>query len=319
VIECSRDTLSRRAEPAGLAARRSAGSPSSALSSGRCRAASLTGGERNHLETARSALPNHARTLVWRAVSLDSLAIFCAALVAGMINSVAGGGTLVSFPALIWVGRDPIVANVTSTIGLWPASLGAMVGFRRELRESREWIGVLLAPSFAGGILGAVLLLRTPSHTFAAVVPYLILFATSLFAAGDRIAGRSPASPSPGSFSGGSWWAAVSFQFFVAVYGGYFGAGIGILMLAALSLFGLTDMHRMNGIKNTLAVIINGTAAIYFSLSGRVLWSDALLMAVGASVGGYGGAGLARALGQAFVRRAVVAIGIAMAVSLLWR
>src|SRR5215470_196029 len=121
-------------------------------------------------------------------VSVDSLVILLSAFVAGMINSVAGGGTLVSFPALLWVGRDPIVANVTSTIGLWPASLGAMVGFRRELRESREWISVLLAPSFAGGILGAMLLLRTPSRTFAAIVPYLILFATSLFAAGDRAA-----------------------------------------------------------------------------------------------------------------------------------
>src|SRR5262249_20253553 len=186
-----------------------------------------------------------------------------------MINSVAGGGTLVSFPALIWVGRDPIVANVTSTIGLWPASLGAMVGFRQELRESREWISVLLAPSFAGGILGAVLLLRTPSRTFAAVVPYLILFATSLFAARARLGRRSVAPPRADGFSRGSWWAAVSFQFLVSIYGGYFGAGIGILMLAALSLFGLTDMHRMNGIKNTLAVFINGTAAVYFSLSGR--------------------------------------------------
>jgi uncharacterized membrane protein YfcA len=265
------------------------------------------------------ALPNHMRALVWHAMSLASLAIFLAAFVAGMINSVAGGGTLVSFPALIWVGRDPIVANVTSTIGLLPASLGAMVGFRRELKESRKWISVLLAPSFAGGILGAVLLLRTPSRTFAAIVPYLILFATSLFAAGDRFARRPAAASAADGLGGGSWWAAVSFQFFVAVYGGYFGAGIGILMLAALSLFGLTDMHRMNGVKNTLAVFINGTAAVYFSLSGRVLWSDALVMAIGASAGGYGGAGLARALGQAFVRRAVVVIGIAMTVSLLLR
>ena len=251
-------------------------------------------------------------------MSLDSLAIFAAAFVAGMINSVAGGGTLVSFPTLVWIGRDPIVANVTSTIGIWPASLGAMVGFRRELRESRRWIGVLLAPSFIGGILGAVLLLRTPSHTFAALVPYLILFATALFAAGDRIARRSSELAATGAGPRSSW-AAVSFQFLVAVYGGYFGAGIGILMLAALSLLGLRDIHRMNGIKNTLAVFLNGIAAIYFSFSGRVVWSDALVMAIGASAGGYGGAGLARALGQAFVRRAVVVIGIAMGLSLLWR
>jgi uncharacterized membrane protein YfcA len=236
-----------------------------------------------------------------------------------MINSVAGGGTLVSFPALIWMGRDPIVANVTSTLGLWPASLGAMAGFRRELTESRQWLRVLLPPSFAGGALGAVLLLHTPSKTFATIVPYLILFATALFAAGERIGRRSSAPPDGGGLRARSWWAVVGFQFLVAVYGGYFGAGIGILMLAALSLLGLTDLHQMNGIKNALAVLINGIAAVYFSFSGPVVWSDAFVMALAASVGGYGGAGLARALGQAFVRRAVVGIGIAMAASLMWR
>jgi uncharacterized membrane protein YfcA len=251
-------------------------------------------------------------------VSLDSLAIFAAAFVAGMINSVAGGGTLVSFPTLIWVGRDPIVANVTSTIGIWPASLGAMVGFRRELGESRRWIRLLLIPSFVGGILGAVLLLRTPSRTFAVLVPYLILFATALFAAGDRI-GRSSSELAATGSGPRSLPTAVTCQFLVAVYGGYFGAGIGILMLAALSLLGLRDIHRMNCIKNALAVFINGIAAIYFSFSGRIVWSDALVMAVGAGAGGYGGAGLARALGQAFVGRAVIAIGIVMGLSLLWR
>jgi uncharacterized protein len=252
-------------------------------------------------------------------VSLDSLALLPAAFLAGLINSVAGGGTLVSFPALVWIGRDPIVANVTSTLGLWPASLGAMAGFRRELTEGRRWLRVLLPPSFAGGAVGAVLLLHTPSHTFAAIVPYLILFATALFAAGERIGRHFPAPPDAEGLRAGSWWATVSFQFFVAVYGGYFGAGIGILMLAALSLLGLKDLHQMNGIKNTLAVLINGIAAIYFSLSGRVVWSDAFVIALAASAGGYGGAGLARTLGQVFVRRAVVGIGIAMALSLMWR
>jgi uncharacterized membrane protein YfcA len=252
-------------------------------------------------------------------VSFDTLALCPAAFLAGIINSVAGGGTLVSFPALIWIGRDPIVANVTSTLGLWPASLGAMAGYRRELTGTRQWLRVLLPPSFAGGALGAVLLLHTPSKTFAAIVPYLILFATGLFAAGERIGRRSAAPPDSGGPRAGSWWAAVGFQFLVAVYGGYFGAGIGILMLAALSLLGLTDLHQMNGIKNALAVLINGVAAIYFSFSGRVVWSDAFVMALAASAGGYVGAGLARALGQAFVRRAVVGIGITMAASLMWR
>jgi uncharacterized membrane protein YfcA len=258
-------------------------------------------------------------------VPFEWIFIFLAAFVAGMINSVAGGGTLVSFPTLVWIGRDPIVANVTSTVGLWPASLGAMFGYRREIAENRRWIGVLFAPSLAGGILGAVLLLRTPSRTFAVIVPYLILFATLLFAAGDRISrrfdrsGRMQDGGATHTLGFASFSMAVGFQFLVAVYGGYFGAGIGILMLAALTVAGLTDIHHMNGLKNTLAVCINGIAAVYFSLSGRVAWGDALVMAVAASAGGYGGAGLARRLGQRFVRRLVVGIGLAMAVSLLWR
>jgi uncharacterized protein len=252
-------------------------------------------------------------------VPLDALVILLAAFVAGMINAVAGGGTLVSFPALLWIGRDPIVANVTSTIGLWPASFGAAVGFRRELAKSRRWIRMLLLPSFAGAALGAALLLRTPSHVFGAIVPYLILFATALFAAGDRAGRRLPTSAAHDALGATSWGTAVGFQFLVAVYGGYFGAGIGILMLAALLLLGLTDIHEMNGVKNVLALLINGVAAVYFAFSGRVIWSDALVMAIGASAGGYGGAGLARSLGRTFVRRAVVVIGVAMAASLFWR
>jgi uncharacterized protein len=254
-------------------------------------------------------------------VPLDSLAIFAAAFAAGMVNSVAGGGTLISFPALIWIGRDPIVANVTSTIALWPASLGAMVGFRREVAEGGAWIRRLLGPSFAGGILGAVLLLRTPSRMFAAIVPWLVLFATVLFAASDRIRSRSARPHDAASTTGaGTTATVIAFQFLVAVYGGYFGAGIGILMLAALAYFGVGDVHRMNAIKNTLAVFINGIAAAYFAVfSGRVVWADAAVMALGASIGGYGGAGLARALGPTFVRRAVIVIGFAMAASLFWR
>jgi uncharacterized membrane protein YfcA len=178
---------------------------------------------------------------------------------------------------------------------------------------------MLLLPSFAGGALGAALLLRTPSHVFGAIVPYLILFATALFAAGDRAGWRLQTSLPHDPLGVTPWRAAVGFQFLVAVYGGYFGAGIGILMLAALSILGLTDIHEMNGVKNTLALLINGVAAVYFALSGRVVWSDALVMAVGATAGGYGGAGLARALGRTFVRRTVVTIGVAMAATLLWR
>src|SRR6266404_2428794 len=254
--------------------------------------------------------------------------VFLAAFVAGMMNSVAGGGTLVTFPTLVWIGIDPIQANVTSTVALWPGSLGAMVGFRHEIGDSRRWMILLGAPSVAGGLIGARLLLLTPSPVFSSIVPFLILFATILFAAGEPLMRRLRAN-NPGQASeqgsttqtrGRAWWAgAIAFQFFVAIYGGYFGAGIGILMLAALGLLGLTDIHHMNGLKNFFAVCINVVAAAYFIASGRVAWSYALVMVVGAIAGGYGGAGLARKLGRQFVRRAVIVIGLAMAVSLLFR
>lgn len=254
----------------------------------------------------------------------EACVVFAAAFLAGLVNSVAGGGTLLSFPALVWMGRDPIVANATNAVALWPGSLASAIGFRRELRGGRRLLWRLGVPSLAGGAVGAILLLRTPSRTFASIVPFLIFFATVLFAFQEPItrrlhrhahaASRSPAPPSS------AWWTwAAVFQFAVAVYGGYFGAGMGILMLAALGVLGLTDIHHMNGLKNVFAVCINGVAAVYFSACGAVHWPDALVMAAGAIAGGYGGAGLARRLGRRFVRRAVVVIGVAMGLSLLMR
>lgn len=249
------------------------------------------------------------------------VAIFAAAVAAGMINSVAGGGTLLTFPTLVWVGLDPIVANVTSTVALWPGSLGAMVGFRRELGSSQRWMAVLGPPSIAGGLFGAFLLLRTPSRTFSAIVPFLILFATLLLAVQEPITRALRLhGPAAGASRIRRWWlGAATFQFLVSTYGGYFGAGMGIMMLAALGLLGLTDIHQMNGLKNFFAVCINLIAAAYFMTWGPVSWGDALVMAIGAIVGGYGGAGLARRLGRTFVRRTVVVIGVGMAVSLFWR
>ncbi|HEX8097626.1 MAG TPA: sulfite exporter TauE/SafE family protein [Pyrinomonadaceae bacterium] len=241
--------------------------------------------------------------------------IFVAAFAAGMINSVAGGGTLVSFPALIWLGRDPVLANATSTVALWPGSFGGAVGFRRELRLSSRWVLWLGLPSFAGGAVGAYLLLRTSSQTFARVVPYLILGATALLAAQEPLTHRLLKTKHERPSN--TWWAgAILFQFLVGVYGGYFGAGIGILMLAALGLLGLTDIHQMNGLKNLFALCINGVAAVYFVWAGAVIWVDVLVMAAAAIAGGYFGAGAARRLGRRFVRGFVIAVGLVMAVSL---
>jgi uncharacterized protein len=270
----------------------------------------------------------------------QGLIIFSAAFVAGMMNSVAGGGTLLTFPALIWMGIDPKAANVTSTIALWPGSLGGMVGYRRELRDSRRFMQWLAPSSVAGGLVGALLLLKTPSSTFAAIVPFLILFATILFAAGEPVMrwlrrerhdekraaphhpSTSEAEPLPHATTepGRAWWAgAIILQFFSATYGGYFGAGNGIVMLAVLGLLGLTDIHQMNGLKNFFAVCINVIASFYFMIWGPVQWPAALVMMVGAIAGGYGGAGLARRMDRRFARGAVIFIGLAMTLSLLFR
>lgn len=246
------------------------------------------------------------------------LVVAAAAFAAGLINSIAGGGTLVSFPALLWTGRDPVLANATSTVALWPASLAGVYGFRRELKGGARLFLLFGAPSLVGGVLGAVLLLRTPSEMFARLVPFLILFATLLLAVQEPIS-RKLGKSDDNTRSRAWWTGAVVFQFLVGVYGGYFGAGIGILMLAALGLLGFTDIHRMNALKNLLAICINGVAAVYFIASGAVIWSDVLLMTFAAIAGGYTGARLAYRLGRRFVRIAVIVIGLVMSVSLFFK
>ena len=248
---------------------------------------------------------------------METVVIVVAAIVAGAINSIAGGGTLISFPALMWVGRNAIVANATNTVALWPASFAGMVGFRRELATIPRWLFLLTIPSTLGAALGAWLLLRTPVKTFEHIVPLLILTATVLLAGQEfisrRLGGVSRAHEHPTS----GWVTFVfTFQFLVAIYGGYFGAGMGILMLAALGFIGLTDLHQMNGLKNLLAICINGVAAIYFGISGAVNWHDGIIMAVSGIAGGYLGARVARKLGRKFVRGFVVAIGLVMTVAL---
>jgi len=246
--------------------------------------------------------------------------ISIAAFVAGAINSIAGGGTLISFPALVWIGRPVVVANATNTVAIWPGSFAGVIGFRREIASLDRWLYLLTIPALAGGITGAVLLLRTPEKTFAQLVPLLILAATILVAAQEAIAKRIPifAAAHEKRSAGGIVFAFI-FQFIVSVYGGYFGAGMGILMLAALGLIGLRDIHQMNGLKNLLAICINGVAAIYFAISHAVVWHDAGIMAIFSIIGGYAGARLAKRLGRRFVRGFVIVIGLTMSVALAIR
>ena len=243
--------------------------------------------------------------------------IFFAGIAAGAINAIAGGGTLISFPALLWIGRDAIVANATNTVAIWPGSLAGAFGFRRELSTARRWLLLLIVPSIAGGVLGAWLLLRTPTTTFERIVPFLILGATILLALQETVTKKLGLVAKSHEKPAAGWLTFVLvFQFVVGVYGGYFGAGMGILMLAALGLIGMTDMHQMNGVKNVLAVFINGIAAVYFAVASAVAWSDVVIMMAGTILGGYLGARTARHFGRAFVRRAVVAIGVVMSVAL---
>lgn len=248
------------------------------------------------------------------------LAIFFAAIAAGVINSIAGGGTLLTFPALIWAGHSPIVANATNSLAIAPGALSSLYGYRREVREVPRRYLVLLIPSLVGSLIGAVLLRLTPPPTFAWLVPLLILFATGLMMVQSPLQRWLRTHEQTQQPVTGRWMAGASiYQLLVGIYGGYFGAGIGILMLAVLGLMGMRDIHQMNGVKNLLASLVNGTAALYFVTAGLIEWRAATLMAIGAILGGYGAAGVARRLSQQWVRRIVIFIGLGMSLSLLLR
>ena len=245
--------------------------------------------------------------------------MLCAAFAAGAINSIAGGGTLLTFPVLIWLGLDPKVANATSTVALWPGLFGGLFGYRKELENSSTILMRLGITSVIGGGVGAWLLIWTPSPTFARLVPFLILFATILFMLQGAI-NRRLRLGSLESNQGRLWWTGtIIFQFFSAMYGGYFGAGNGILMLAAMGLLGLNDLHRANGIKNFLGICINSVAVLSFSLMHLVVWADSLAMAVAALAGGYFGASIAVRIEQVWVRRGIVVIGFVIFVAMLWK
>jgi len=250
---------------------------------------------------------------------LHAAVMFVAAFLAGAVNSIAGGGTLLTFPVLIWLGLDPKVANATSTVALWPGLFGGLFGYRREMNDSSMILMRLGVISVIGGGVGAWLLIATPSPTFARLVPFLILFATILFMVQGPV-NRWLRLPTGDGESTKAWWiGAIVFQFFSAIYGGYFGAGNGILMLAAMGLLGLHDIHRANGIKNFLGICINSVAVVAFSISHLVSWPRSLLMAVAALAGGYAGARTAQRVGRVFIRRAIVAIGFAITIVMLWR
>lgn len=238
------------------------------------------------------------------------IGLFFAAAIAGAINSVAGGGSLISFPSLLAFGVPPIPANATNTAAMWPGSLSSALAYRKDTELYRDLMLPLVIPSILGGLLGAVVLVITPPELFDKIVPFLVLFATLLFACRDlftRWFKLGVGEERVGAL--GRVWGFL-FQLFVATYGGYFGAGIGILMLGSLSVMGLRDIHRMNGLKTILGTLINVIAFFFFAIKGLVVWQLAILMALGAITGGYVGARTAKRVDQRYIRGFVIAVGL---------
>ena len=241
-------------------------------------------------------------------MGLEYPALFAAALLAGALNSVAGGGSFITFPALLLSGVSPVHANATSTVALWPGTVASVAAYRRELGVAPNLLPLTLV-SLLGGGLGALLLLHTPAATFSRLVPYLLLIATLLFAFSKQITARLPRLDMASGSSRRTLAAVLATQLVIASYGGYFGGGIGILMLAVMGLMGLTDINQMNGLKTLLASAINGVAVVAFVLAGAVEWPQALVMLAGGIIGGYGGAAVARRLDPQLIRR--FALGVA--------
>jgi len=248
---------------------------------------------------------------------IQGLLLFLTAILGGTLNSVAGGGSFFTFPTLIFTGVESITANATSTVALWPGSVASVGAYRRELAEQqRGFLFLLIGTSLIGGVLGALLLLHTPQSTFVNLIPYLLLGATVLFAVSPYITARLRVRTIEKTtrVSTTTLIVIAIAQFIIAIYGGYFGGGIGILMLASLAFMGMDDIHKMNAVKAILTTAINGAGVVTFIIAGAVLWPQALLMIVGAVIGGYGGAYYARRIEQRWVRLFVVITGIVLTI-----
>jgi uncharacterized protein len=239
-----------------------------------------------------------------------------AAFLAGGINSVAGGGTLISFPTLVWLGLAPITANATSAVAIWPGSLGSMWGFRSELRQVAAKMKWLPISSLIGGGLGAILLRATPAALFQQLVPFLVLFATILFIAEPPIQKQLRRPEGAGEIGIA---AALVLTFLVAIYGGYFGAGMSIMMLSVFGILGMTDIFQRSALSSLFSLCVNGVAAILFVSLGMVDWRYILPMAIAATVGGYAAAGLARRVGRVVIRWFVIVAGLAVSLILFLR
>ncbi|WP_297359941.1 sulfite exporter TauE/SafE family protein [Thauera sp.] len=245
-------------------------------------------------------------------LSLFEIALIgIAAFAAGAVNSVAGGGTFFSFPALLAIGVPPVIANASNSVSLWPGSLAGAWAFRRELKRFSRSLPMLSVVAFVGGIGGGLLLLATSNAAFATLIPWLLLLATVLFAFSAQISAlvrkwKPPAADADERHIGPGGYV---FQLAVSVYGGFFGAGMGILMIAALAIQGFKDVHEINALKNWLSAVIYSVAVATFVIADAVSWPHTLVMLVTATIGGYWGAAVARKLPALWLRRFIIAVG----------
>ena len=243
----------------------------------------------------------------------QAIFLFVAGALGGALNAVAGGGSFIAFPALLFTGVPPVAANATNTLALWVGVTASGGAYRKHLNISKRVIVPLIATSIVGGLAGAVLLIRTSPQTFLRVLPWLLLAATLLFAFGRHLTGKISAGISRESSNAAVAGASI-FEFFVAIYGGYFGGGMGIMNLAMLAAIGMTDIHAMNALKVVLGGFINGVATITFIAAGAIAWKQGIVMTAGAILGGYFAAHYAQQVPQAWIRAFVIVVGTAMTV-----
>lgn len=247
----------------------------------------------------------------------EIILLLVAGMAGGAVNAIAGGGTLLLFPAMLFAGVPPVIANASCTVAVFPGAVASVVAYRRNFKAVRKWLKLFLPIGIIGGLTGSFLLTQTPEALFASLVPWLVLLATLLFMGNGlvrRILQGADSSLGTAPTPGRAWLVGAGlFQLVVGIYGGYFGAGIGILMLASYAILGLGDIHQMNTLKALVSALINCVAAIYFIFALPIAWKETGVLAAGIIVGGYGGAALAQRTPQKVVRAAISIIGLSLA------
>ena len=238
---------------------------------------------------------------------MEFLLVLTAAFGAGVLNTIAGGGTFLTFPALVFIGVPPVIANATSAVAVFPGYLGGAVGFRKELSGfDKRNMARLVAVTIVGGLIGSLLLLISSNGAFSIVVPFLLLAATLAFLLGDKVrkwaASKSRAVTPFGTFG----------LLLVSVYGGYFNGGLGIVLLALFALWGMNNLHEMNGLKSGLSFALSAISIVVFAIGGLVEWHYAIGMMIASTLGGYAGAPIARALPKSVIRALIGLIGFSM-------